>query len=135
MRHIHQSDLLSLFTNALADGGDTLHLGEKRGRYVIGNGKLGLKYDAANPGLTEQSFSDVDSLVNHVTHIARYWAHLGYDTVGTWVDEGTLYLDPGNVTDDLDEARLLCAQRGEIAIWDTVEQCEVRFEQSKHQAA
>ena len=41
----------------------------------------------------------------------------GADVIGTWLDEGVLYVDAVDLIEDTDEAIRLAAERGELAIY------------------
>jgi hypothetical protein len=124
--HIHALDLVDLIRDTFAVGGATLYLRDREDddRYVVGDGTLGLKYDAHNDvslrylGVTD--LADSFSVLVKLIHLARYWQALGYDTVGAWIDGDTLYLDPGNLRSDLGDAIALAKSRGELAIYDVV---------------
>ena len=49
------------------------------------------------------------------------------DGIGSWTDPatGTLYVDLSTRHDDLSDALSVAAERGEIALWDTVDQVAI----------
>ena len=124
MTYITSNNINTLVRTSYDEGGYTLNLSPNQGRYVVGDGPLGMKFTSPTADELLAHANDVDGNTQHLTHVARYWAAMGYDTVGGWVDLGTLYLDPGTRVDELGEAVKLGKQRGELAIWDSVD-CEV----------
>lgn len=126
--NIHARDILDLVLDTYRDGGATLNLRENDGRYVVGNGELGLKFAYNDDTLQYISVTDLAdsfSTLVRLIHLARYWQVLGYDTAGMWIHEGQIYVDPGTLCADLGDAIALAKQRGELAIYDTEEQVEI----------
>lgn len=67
---------------------------------------------------------DVVPLNGNALMVGAYFAEAirtlclrGAVTIGTWVDEGMLYVDAVDLVDDTDEAIALAAERGELAIY------------------
>jgi hypothetical protein len=122
--NIHAAQIIDLVNDTYRNGGATLYLREyEQGeQYVVGDGTLGIKFDAYNDHTLRHicvtDLADSFSTLVKLIHLARYWQSLGYDTVGAWIDGGTLYLDPGNLRADLGDAIVLAKQRGELAIYD-----------------
>lgn len=126
---------LQIIEHTLRNGGHTEFAGPAA-RYIIGQGGAGF---TCTVGLLQRaSAEDVSvpsSLLVKLAVLRAYWVEQGYQTVGTWVDTEsstipeyrTVYVDPGNATDDLDEALRLGKERGELAIWDTLECVEIRL--------
>ena len=130
--------IIDLVNNALKNGGDTLFVGrEHQYGYIVGDGKMGLKFPVNSiDKLCVTDLADSMSVLVKLIHITRYWKALGYDTVGTWVHEGTLYLDPGTFFDwDSEHLAIACGKaRNEIAIWDNLDNVEIVIDGSDNSA-
>jgi len=127
---VHANDIITLIDKTYREGGSTVHLRDvgEDARYVVGNGELGLKFAYNDSSLRHTCVTDLAdsfSMLVKLIHLTRYWQHLGYDTVGAWIHDGQLYLDPGTLCSDLGDAIALAKQRGELAIYDTVDECEI----------
>lgn len=109
----------ALLHDALYRDGATVALSSAAGRYVVG----GIKSFnvAAEFALTTATID------NAVRQLGRT-APIGADTIGSWRDRATgrLWIDYGTRHADLDTALAIAHERGEIAIWDTVENKEIR---------
>lgn len=126
--NVHANDIVTLITDTYRDGGATLYLWtdvpitDDQQQYIVGNGVSGFKYDAYNDFsvryICVTDLADSLSTLAKLIHLSRYWQHLGYNTVGARIDDGTLYLDPGNVCTDLGDAIALAKSRGELSIYD-----------------
>jgi len=73
--------------------------------YVVGNGKLGGKFTQYPPSA-------------YIAQMMQHFARLGYDGLGTWVDGGTLYIDPILHVSTESEAHLYATLWDEIAYYD-----------------
>lgn len=75
-------------------------------RYIVGGVKPG--YTRTMAGLTRADvIADLQAL-----------AATSPETLGVWIDDGTLYLDAGDTHYHIDGARQHATQRGERAIYD-----------------
>ena len=88
------------------------------GRYIVG----GL---SAAELPADASFATILSAVNA---LAISDASRDAETLGAWIDKGTLYLDLGDTWTALPAAMQAAQYRGELAIWDRVEGTEIRVE-------
>ncbi len=100
-------------------GGATVNLSDRPlGRFVIGG--LGTVADT------------VAAMTDHAADMSEKMARMAsgdVQTVGSWLDttDGTVYLDYGSTTDDMAQALDIARKRGEIAIWDSVANREIRL--------
>jgi len=94
----------------LADGGGTFDAATlepiANGPWAVGGGIPGQVVDLDTP-LWLALFDAVLALRD-----------AGAVTIGTWVDEGKLYVDAVDLIVDTDEAIALAAERGELAIYN-----------------
>lgn len=97
---------------ALDNGATRPFTGRFLGRYVVGDGRWGLKLKAAE-------FFNVLHVPSALAPIVNYWFAAGFDGFGTWIHDGTVYVDPHTRTEDLAHALDLARERGELAIWDS----------------
>lgn len=96
-------------TEGSASGSTVYAIGAVRQRYVVGGlatriYPIGESRDRLRKGMHAM----LDSYGGAVA-----------STLGYWEDEGTLYVDMGDMHSDLDDALRIAASRGELAIFDT----------------
>lgn len=77
-------------------------------------------------GLTMNSNPNIFTLVNQTNRFGKLFDNI---TVGGWLDTETniRYIDIGTTTNDIDQAKKLGKQYGQIAIWDNLEKKEIRL--------
>jgi len=92
---------------------------EREQGYVVGNGKLGLKWDSLRP-------LEPADLIKTAQHFA---SNVKADGIGFWSDKGILYIDPIFHFQNLYEARIAGYQYGELAIYDLGNQATIWLQQ------
>lgn len=89
----------------------------------------GLRYVV---GVTKQYFkteyvTEVEKIDWEIVEDYLFAAYCAGKAFGFWVNEGKIYFDIVQETDSLDWARSTARRLGELAIWDSVEQKEIRI--------
>ena len=109
----------ALLASAIYHDGTTVNLSANRARYVVG----GLKsFDV------DAQFALTTATIDNAVRQLGRTAPANADTIGSWLDSETsrVWLDYGTVHDTLEDALAIAVERGELAIWDSVEQVEIR---------
>lgn len=109
--------LETLVTRALEDGGATAYLNDKRERYVVG----GVRSHWVH---AEYALAGLENAARQLSGVQ------GADTLGSWYDgdTGMIWLDYGTVHHELGTALAIARERGELAIWDTETDTEIRVQ-------
>lgn len=92
----------------LAAGGGTVWFDSEteHARYVVGDGRRGIRCDATLDNVRRW----IVASVVHVFHAA--------EGVGFWINDGTLYVDPVRTYETFRSAEIEGQRNGEKAIWD-----------------
>lgn len=101
--------LASSATQGSASGSTIYAVGAVRKRYVVG-------------GLATRIYPVGESRVrlrNGMRAMLSGYAGATASTLGYWEEEGTVYVDMGDMHADLDDALRIAESRGELAIFDT----------------
>lgn len=100
------------------NGGFTALFGRELGRtpsagFIVADGRKGLKIPAQK---------DPSLQILAIQKLAKTAQKQGFDGVGTWIDQGIVYVDPINYVDDFDTAERISRERQELAFWSLSEQ-------------
>ena len=112
-------DLLnSAYSDTIRNGGFTATFeGTPRDTvapYVVGNGNKGFKMETSRFYTTQGRTEFIAICESKVPE----WKGSGFDGFGTWIDGGTVYVDPIEVFCDLLPALQRGRQNGEMAIFN-----------------
>ncbi|ATN94078.1 hypothetical protein J4U01_gp080 [Mycobacterium phage Kumao] len=123
----------AMAVDTLANGGGTY------GRDVFRAHKLPYRYTVAvgKPHVRTVPVADgpsaLASAIRELADLRGVWTP-DY-ALGTWVNDGLTYVDIVESFEDLDKALFFAQERGELAIWDSVEQVEIPVPVPARQAA
>lgn len=107
----------ALIEGALRDGGITLNLSDNNHRWVVG-------------GLVPSFYVDAEFARGSHDNMARQLqlpSGVKADTLGSWLDKGTIYVDYGTRHFSAIDAFNVARERGELAVWDSLTEQEFRL--------